>query len=194
VQPCCVDYYPSWVDDADQLFTRLRDEILWEQHTITLYGRSVPTPRLTAWMADAPYRYSGIVNEPAPWPQALVELLERLLDELGVDFNSCLANFYRDGTDSMGYHSDDEPELGHRPTIASISLGDRRRFVLRHRISRARWSWELGQGDLLVMRDESQSHYAHAVPKTSRPVGPRLNLTFRRFRQLVEFDTLETSR
>jgi alkylated DNA repair dioxygenase AlkB len=182
VQPCCADYYPSWVDNADQLFTRLRDEILWEQHTITLYGRSVPTPRLTAWMADAPYRYSGIVNEPAPWPQALGELLERLLDELGVDFNSCLANFYRDGTDSMGYHSDDEPELGHRPTIASISLGDRRRFVLRHRISRARWSWELGQGDLLVMRDESQSNYAHAVPKTSRPVGPRLNLTFRRFK------------
>jgi alkylated DNA repair dioxygenase AlkB len=81
----------------------------------------------------------------------------------------------------MGYHSDNEPELGPRPTIASISLGDRRRFVLRHRTSGERWSWDLGQGDLLVMRDESQSDYGHAVPKTTRPVEPRMNLTFRRF-------------
>ena len=101
--------------------------------------------------------------------------------ELAVAFNSCLANLYRDGSDSMGYHSDDEPELGPEPTIASISLGARRRFVLRHRISREQWAWELGEGDLLVMRDESQRDYAHAVPKTSRPIGPRMNLTFRQF-------------
>jgi alkylated DNA repair dioxygenase AlkB len=90
----------------------------------------------------------------------------------------------------MGYHSDNEPELGPRPTIASVSLGDRRRFVLRHRKSGARWSWNLGYGDLLVMRDESQSDYAHAIPKTSRPVGPRMNLTFRSF----SASALETSR
>jgi alkylated DNA repair dioxygenase AlkB len=188
--PDCVDYYPGWVKEADQLFARLRADVAWEQHTITLYGRSVLTPRLTAWMGDGPYRYSGIVNEPAPWPQALAALRERLRDELGVDFNSCLANLYRNGTDSMGYHSDNEPELGPRPTIASISLGDRRRFVLRQRTTGTRWSWELGHGDLLVMRDESQSDYAHAVPKTSRPVGPRMNLTFRCFRPT----SLETSR
>jgi alkylated DNA repair dioxygenase AlkB len=82
----------------------------------------------------------------------------------------------------MGYHSDNEPELGPQPTIASISLGDRRRFVLRDRVSGERWSWDLGHGDLLVMRGESQSAFAHAVPKTSRPVGPRMNLTFRCFR------------
>jgi alkylated DNA repair dioxygenase AlkB len=188
--PDCIDYYPRWVDDADQLFALLRDEIAWEQHTITLYGRTAPTPRLTAWMGDGAYRYSGIVNVPAPWPGALAELRERLRDELDVDFNSCLANLYRDGTDSMGYHSDNEPELGPRPTIASISLGDRRRFVLRHRSTGARWSWDLGHGDLLVMRDESQSDYAHAVPKTSHPVGPRMNLTFRCFQSVA----LETSR
>jgi alkylated DNA repair dioxygenase AlkB len=182
VQPRCVDYYPGWVEDADQLFARFRSEIAWEQHTIRLYGRSLRTPRLTAWMGDAPYRYSGIVNEPTPWPQAVADLRERLRDELDVDFNSCLANLYRDGTDSMGYHSDDEPELGPRPTIASISLGDRRPFVLRHRSTGERWSCHLGHGDLLVMRDETQSDYAHAVPKTSRPVGPRMNLTFRHFR------------
>lgn len=191
--PKCVDYYPGWVNDADQLFGVLRGDIAWEQHTITLYGRSVPTPRLTAWMADTAYRYSGIVNEPAPWPEPLAELRERLRNELGVSFNSCLANLYRDGTHSMGYHSDDEPELGPRPTIASISLGDRRRFVLRHRMTRERWSWDLGHGDLLVMRDESQRDFAHAVPKTSRPVGPRMNLTFRCFRQSHGVEALETS-
>jgi alkylated DNA repair dioxygenase AlkB len=186
----CIDYYPGWVGDADRLFTVLQKEIAWEQHALTLYGRTMPTPRLTAWMGDGVYRYSGIVNEPGPWPEALAELRERLRDQLSVDFNSCLANFYRDGADSMGYHSDNEPELGPQPTIASVSLGDRRRFVLRHRMSGARWTWELGHGDLLVMRDESQSDYAHAVPKTSRPVGPRMNLTFRCFGP----SALETSR
>lgn len=181
--PCtrCIDYYPDWVDDADQLFKLLWEEIAWEQHTTKLYGRAGLTPRLTAWMGDGPYRYSGIVNEPTAWPRALVERRERLQDELGVEFNSCLVNLYRDGADSMGYHSDNEPELGAQPTIASISLGDRRRFVLRHRSTGERWSWDLGHGDLLVMRDESQSNYAHAIPKTSRQVGPRMNLTFRRF-------------
>lgn len=181
MHPRCIDYYPDWVDDADQLFKLLWEEIAWEQHTIKLYGRAVLTPRLTAWMGDGPYRYSGIVNEPTAWPRALVERRERLQDELGVEFNSCLVNLYRDGADSMGYHSDNEPELGAQPTIASISLGDRRRFVLRHRSTGERWSWDLGHGDLLVMRDESQSNYAHAIPKTSRQVGPRMNLTFRRF-------------
>ena len=179
--PGCVDYYPSWVEAADRLFGVLADEIAWEQHVSTLYGRTTPTPRLTAWMGDGVYRYSRIVNEPAPWPEALAGLRERLRQELGVDFNSCLANLYRDGTDSVGYHSDDESELGPRPTIASVSLGDRRRFVLRHRETLARWSWDLGEGDLLIMRDESQSDYAHAVPKTARQVGPRMNLTFRHF-------------
>ena len=177
----CVDFYPGWVADPEGLFAELHNEIAWEQHAVTLYGRTMPTPRLTAWMGDSSYRYSGIVNEPSPWPRALAEMREELRHQVDVDFDSCLANLYRDGTDSMGYHSDDEAELGPRPTIASVSLGDRRRFVLRHRVTRERWTWELGHGDLLVMRDESQSDYAHAVPKTSRPVGPRMNLTFRCF-------------
>jgi alkylated DNA repair dioxygenase AlkB len=177
--PSCVDYWPHWVDDHQSLFDRLRDEISWEQHEITVFGRTVPIPRLTAWMGDAAYRYSGIVNEPIPWPSAVAAIRERLERELGVGFNSCLANLYRDGSDSMGFHSDDEPELGPEPTIASISLGARRRFVLRHRVNGERWTWDLGEGDLLVMRDESQREYAHALPKTARRIGPRMNLTFR---------------
>jgi alkylated DNA repair dioxygenase AlkB len=179
--PGCVDYYPCWVDDAGRLFDVLQDQIAWEQHAVTLYGRTMPAPRLSVWIGDSAYRYSGIVHEPAPWLEPLAELRDRLRRELGMTFNSCLANLYRNGTDSMGFHSDNEPELGPRPLIASVSLGDRRRFVLRHRVTRERWSWDLGQGDLLVMRNESQSEYAHAVPKVSQPVGPRMNLTFRVF-------------
>jgi alkylated DNA repair dioxygenase AlkB len=132
-------------------------------------------------MGEAAYAYSGLVNEPKPWPPALAALRDRLVAECGVGYNSCLANLYRDGSDSMAYHSDDEPELGPRPTIASVSLGARRRFSLRHRATRERWSLELGEGDLLLMSAESQSDYAHAVPKTSKAVCPRLNLTFRLF-------------
>ncbi|HEX8508692.1 MAG TPA: alpha-ketoglutarate-dependent dioxygenase AlkB [Propionibacteriaceae bacterium] len=179
-EPGCVRVIPGWAPRG--AFAELRDQIEWEQHDITMFGRTVPTPRLTAWMADGPYRYSGIVNQPQPWPAALVRLRHQLVTELDVAFNSCLANLYRDGADSMGWHSDDEPELGGQPTIASLSLGDRRTFALRHRVTRQRWDWALGEGDLLVMTAESQRDYAHAVPKTSRPVGPRMNLTFRMFR------------
>ena len=179
--PVCIAYHPGWVADAAELYDRLANELVWEHPEITMFGRRHLTPRLTAWLGEGSYTYSGIVNQPQPWPPVLLAVRDRLADELDVTFDSCLANLYRDGTDSMGYHSDDEPELGPRPVIASVSLGARRRFVVRHRVTRERWVWELGEGDLLVMREESQSDYAHAVPKTTRPLGPRLNLTFRRY-------------
>jgi len=180
--PACVELRRGWVAEPDVVFARLGEETAWEQHDITLFGRTVPTPRLTAWTGDHAYRYSGIRNEPRAWSPTLRALRDRLVTELEAPFDSCLANLYRDGSDSMGWHSDDEPELGPRPTIASVSLGQPRRFLLRHRESGRRWSVELGDGDLLVMRAESQSDYRHAVPKTARRVGPRMNLTFRCFR------------
>jgi len=180
--PDCVRCLPGWLgSNAEPMFAELRAALAWEQRDISLFGRTVPTPRLTVWVGDAAYRYSGVVNEPSPWPATLAEIRDRLVTELGVPFNSCLVNLYRDGSDSMGYHSDNEPELGDRPAIASVSLGARRTFLLRHRTSRERWSWELGEGDLLLMTGESQSDYAHAVPKTARPIGARMNLTFRVF-------------
>jgi len=179
--PPCVDYRPGWLPDAAAEFAALVEQITWEQRDITLFGRTVPTPRLTSWMGDAPYVYSGVVNDPAPEPPRLTAIRARLVAELGVAFNSCLANLYRDGSDSMGWHRDNEPELGPRPVIASVSLGARRRFAFRHRASGRRWTFDLGEGDLLVMRDDAQSAYEHAVPKTARVLGPRLNLTFRRF-------------
>jgi alkylated DNA repair dioxygenase AlkB len=183
--PECVELRPGWVRNPEEVLGRLLEETAWGQHAITLFGRTVPTPRLTAWTGEHAYRYSGIVNEPRPWSPTLQALRDRLVAELGAPFDSCLANLYRDGADSMGWHSDDEPELGPRPTIASVSLGARRRFLLRHRASGQRWSVELGEGDLLVMRDESQSDYRHAVPKTTRALGPRMNLTFRCFSPLA---------
>jgi alkylated DNA repair dioxygenase AlkB len=177
--PPCFRYRPGWVPDADRLFADLVDLIAWEQKDITIAGRTTPTPRLTCWMGEAAYTYSGIRNEPRPLPPVLDNLQQRLAAETGAAFNSCLANLYRDGRDSMGYHSDDEPELGPRPTIASVSLGAARRFLIRRSADGQRWALDLGAGDLLIMSGESQAEFRHAVPKTSRPVGPRMNLTFR---------------
>jgi alkylated DNA repair dioxygenase AlkB len=127
------------------------------------------------------YRYSGTEFEPRAWPGILLTIRARLADELGLDFNSVLANRYRDGRDAMGWHSDDERELGSAPTIASLSLGATRRFVLKHRLHPERkLALDLPRGSLLVMSGATQRHYRHALPRTARPVGERINLTFRR--------------
>jgi alkylated DNA repair dioxygenase AlkB len=159
----------------------LVDVIAWDQPTVTVFGRRHPTPRLTAWYGDGAYSYSGITHPPAPFPDPLAAIRDLLVETTGTRFNSCLANLYRDGGDSMGAHSDNEPELGPQPTIASVSLGARRRFVMTHIESGERFTWSLGGGDLLVMSGASQAEYRHAVPKTSARVGTRLNLTFRTF-------------
>jgi alkylated DNA repair dioxygenase AlkB len=124
------------------------------------------------------------VFHPRPWADALAGLRDRLETHTGVRFTGVLANYYRDGRDSMGWHADDERELGPTPDdirVASISLGAPRRFVLRSRgvDPSRRIELALGHGDLLIMAGTTQRHYQHAVPKTARPVGPRLNLTFR---------------
>jgi alkylated DNA repair dioxygenase AlkB len=147
-----------------------------------MFGRWVDSPRLSCWIGDpdARYRYSGQTFEPHPWPQVLLPLRVRLRKELGIDFNSVLANLYRDGRDAMGWHSDDEPELGAEPVIASVSLGAARRFVLRRRDDHTvRNAFLLEPGSLLVMRGSSQRDWQHALPRTAKPVGPRINLTFR---------------
>ena len=178
---------PHWLvpEAADGLFAALRDGIAWETHRIRLFGREVDSPRLSCWIGDpdAVYRYSGTRFEPRPWPWLLRPIRGRLAHEHGVVFNSVLANLYRDGRDSMGWHSDDEPELGPAPVIASISLGAARRFVLKHRREPDRkLALELGHGSLLVMAGATQRNYRHALPRTARPVGERINLTFRQVR------------
>ncbi|MDQ3288163.1 MAG: alpha-ketoglutarate-dependent dioxygenase AlkB [Pseudomonadota bacterium] len=177
-------YDPHWLGrgDADALFGALRRELEWEVHRIRLFGRTVDSPRLSCWTGDpdARYRYSGADFEPHPWPAVLLPIRDRLSGELGTGFNSVLANLYRSGTDAMGWHSDDERELDPQPVIASVSLGATRRFVLRHRTQPDRkLALELAPGSLLVMAGDTQRHYRHALPRTRRVVGERINLTFR---------------
>jgi alkylated DNA repair dioxygenase AlkB len=168
--------------EAAAAFVALRHATPWEIHVIRLFGKPVDSPRLSAWIGDAgvAYRYSGTRFEPHPWPPALAALRDRVAAAAGTRFNSVLANLYRDGRDCMGWHSDDERELGTRPVIASLSLGAERRFRLRHRQHpQHALDLELAPGSLLLMRGDTQRHHRHALPRTAKPVGERINLTFR---------------
>lgn len=179
-----ITYNPAWLppDEADALFSTLRTTIPWETHRIKLFGREIDSPRLSCWIGDpgTDYKYSGVRFAPHPWPEALLPIRERLVRELGVPFNSVLANLYRDGKDSMGWHSDNEPELGSEPVIASVSLGAERRFAMKQRIAQAKTELKLSNGSLLVMRGSTQRHWKHALPKAGKIRAERLNLTFRR--------------
>ncbi|MCG8424753.1 MAG: alpha-ketoglutarate-dependent dioxygenase AlkB [Proteobacteria bacterium] len=182
--------WQHWIgpDVAEVYFERLRDELPWRQETITIAGRQILQPRLSAWIGDAEavYVYSGLTNRPGPWTATLRELRMRLQCSLGTPFNSVLANYYRSERDSMGWHADNEPELGGDPTIASLSFGAARRFILKHKKRKhARVALSLGSGSLLVMRGTTQRYWKHSVPKENAPRGQRINLTFRLVRGRV---------
>jgi len=161
---------------------RLVAESDWRQDAIRLYGREMRQPRLHAWYGEpeAVYTYSGLRNVPLPWTPLLAELRGIVEGAAGARFNSVLLNLYRDGRDSMGMHCDDEPELGRQPVIASLSLGATRTFILRHRREKGLKPVRvpLGEGDLLVMRGDTQANWAHGINKAAQ-AGARLNLTFR---------------
>jgi len=168
---------------AQDWFRRLHSEIPWERHRLRLFGREVDSPRLSCWIgdADAVYTYSGTRFTPHPWSPACAELREEISVLCGERYNSVLGNLYRDGRDSMGWHSDDEAELGPQPCIASLSLGATRRFRLRHRCDPAqRLELDLASGSLLLMSGATQRNYRHDLPKSARVIEPRINLTFRR--------------
>jgi alkylated DNA repair dioxygenase AlkB len=168
---------------ADAYFAELLDIAEWTQHIIRIRGREVASPRLSAWYGDpdAHYTYSGLSLEPRPWLPVILELKARIGAVCDAPFNSVLLNLYRDGADSMGWHSDDEPELGERPVIASLSLGATRRFRLRHRRRKELEpvAIDLESGSLLIMEGDTQRFWKHQVPKTRRVSEPRINLTFR---------------
>jgi alkylated DNA repair dioxygenase AlkB len=181
-----VRFEPDWLDvtEADALFHELRNGVAWSQGTITMFGRELLEPRLTAWFGDADYTYSGRTVRASPWPSFLASLRERVERVAEASFNAVLLNLYRDGRDSMGLHSDDEPELGPDPMIASVSLGAARKFVLVPKRKSARrrggYELELPHGSLLVMTGACQRHYRHGVPKQPGVARERINLTFRR--------------
>jgi alkylated DNA repair dioxygenase AlkB len=166
-----------------EVLERLIAEIPWRSEEVVMWWRRMPQPRLTAWYGDAgaSYAYSGIELHPLPWTPILLNLKTRIEELVGVTFNSVLLNYYRDHQDSVGFHSDDEPELGERPVIASLSLGEERIFVLKHKTLKyvEPVRLRLASGSLLLMKGDTQRCWRHGVPKDSRPCGPRINLTFR---------------
>jgi alkylated DNA repair dioxygenase AlkB len=169
-------------EEADRLYVALRAGIDWQQEEILIFGKRRRVPRLVAWHgdSDATYTYSGTAHTPLPWTDELVLVRERLQSLTGHRYNSVLLNLYRDGRDGMGWHADDEPELGPQPVIASVSLGATRRFRLRHRRrSDLSCVLDLDHGDLLLMSGRTQHDWQHALAKTARPVGERINLTYR---------------
>lgn len=166
---------------ADALLDLLWRELKWEQYRIRLFGRLIAQPRLSAWCCDPGvlYRYSGLELPQAAWHPELDGLRNELQRVLDTEFNSVLANAYRNGRDSMGWHADDERELGPEPLIASISLGATRRFLVREKSGGPSSGLNLEHGSLLVMSGRSQERTLHSIPKTRKEVTLRINLTFR---------------
>ena len=178
------DFIPR--PQSDAYLAALLGLVDWEQHVIRIHGREVASPRLSAWYGDpgAHYSYSGLSLEPRPWLPVIAELKARVEAACDAPFNSVLLNLYRDGVDSMGWHSDDERELGERPVIASLSLGATRRFRLRHRRRKELEpvAISLESGSLLIMKGDTQRFWKHQIAKTKRVVAARVNLTFRNVR------------
>ncbi len=180
------NFYPPSVSNA--FLSELTSELAWEQGEITLFGKKVLEPRLSAWYGDAgkTYTYSGKKQEPLPWQSGLLQIKtdaeNAIVEHLKFDIylNSVLCNYYRNGQDSMGFHADNEKELGKNPTIASINFGETRRFQFRRRDDKTvKYELELTHGSLLVMAGAMQHHWLHAVPKEPKRTKPRINLTFR---------------
>lgn len=148
-----------------------------------VWGKRHPQPRLIAWYGDRGrgYTYSGIRLEPLPWNETLLKIKDHVEHLTASMFNSVLLNYYRDQNDSMGFHSDDEPELGPQPVIASLSLGERRTFVLKHKNRKDLKPVKIAleSGSLLVMKGDTQKNWKHGIDKETRPCGPRVNMTFR---------------
>lgn len=171
-------------ESAETLLHHLIETISWRSESIVLWGKTHAQPRLIAWYGDEGkrYTYSGLTLVPLPWTPLLAHLRQRVEQLTAAHFNSVLLNYYRDGHDSMGFHSDDEPELGPNPIIASLSLGEERVFILKHRTKRhvkpVRMS--LASGSVLLMQGETQRYWKHGIEKDKRACGPRINLNFRR--------------
>lgn len=181
-QGAWLSYDPQWLDEqeADQIQQALLADYDWQARTIIAGHKQVVQPRLMAWAGELPYHYSGQTLEPCPLSPTLKALNETLSQLCGVAFNHVVLNLYRDGHDHVGMHADDEPELGHNPVIASVSLGEARRFYMENRHKRSRKkTLRLTHGSLLIMGGSFQHKWRHALLKQPQVTEPRLNLTFR---------------
>lgn len=191
-----VYYLPSTpLPEPDSaLLNSLIEQVPWRQEQVLVWGKRHLQPRLVAWYGDKDrsYTYSGIHLVPLPWTDLLMKLKDSVEAIAKAPFNSVLLNYYRHQRDSMGFHSDDEPELGKNPVIGSLSLGEERAFILKHKTRKdiAPVRLQLASGSLLLMKGETQRNWKHGIDKQSRPCGPRVNLTFRRIlSETAEFTT-----
>jgi len=177
------NYQPAYISsgNATVLFENLWRDLAWKHYKIKMFGRKVLQPRLTAWYSDPDvvYQYSGLTLQPTAWHAKLDQLRNSIQSDLEISINSVLANAYRNGADSMGWHADNEPELGCEPVIASISLGAKRRFLIRRGRRGPSQGIDMEHGSLLLMTGRSQQDYQHCLPKTKKNPGLRINLTFR---------------
>jgi len=166
-------------EECAEAFSGLLAETPWEDHVFSMFGREVPMPRRIAWYGPLPYAYSGVFHAPRPFTRRLLALQARVEAATGLPFNTVLLNLYRDGQDSMGWHSDDDYDAGGQPAIASLSLGASRRFLLAHKRLKRRAAIELTVGSVLLMEAGTQALWRHSLPRVSGEVGARINLTFR---------------
>ena len=167
--------------DSNELLKKLISDLPWESMAIKMFGKDITIPRLQCWVGDkgCDYKYSGKKLNRQDWTTDLIMIREKIYKELNIDFNSVLVNYYRDGKDSMGWHSDNESELGPNPTIASISLGSERDLVFRNRINKEVLPIPQTHGCLILIDGKTQKNWQHAIKKTRKVIGPRINLTFR---------------
>jgi alkylated DNA repair dioxygenase AlkB/uncharacterized protein YerC len=170
-------------EESQNLFLELLNQITWQQENIKRFGKLIPLPRLTAWYGDSSksYTYSGITMNPLIWTPPLLRIKNKIEKITKHRFNSVLLNQYRHGKDSVAWHSDDEPELGKEPIIASVSFGATRQFMLKHKFKAEKEpiTLNLNSGSLLLMKGKTQECWLHQVPKTENEVATRINLTFR---------------
>ena len=181
---CEISYTKDFIDSekADQLYDYFIKNVSWQQDTIKVFGKTYPQPRLTALYGNngKSYSYSNITMQPHPFDKMLEDLKIKIEEAAQTTFTTCLLNLYRDGSDSNGWHADDEAELGSNPVIASVSLGQERYFQMRHRtLKDQKFKILLEHGSLLLMQGPTQHFWLHQLPKTKKTLEPRINLTFR---------------
>lgn len=177
-------YYPNFLGEkeAGDYFLRLQHEINWEREVVKMFGKTHVLSRKTAWFADegASYRYGGTVKKAQAWNSLMRKLKRATENFLNQAFNSCLLNYYPDGSSGMSWHSDNEPEIDPTTSIASLSFGAERKFSLKHKKIKEKQAVFLKPGSLLEMKPGTQQHWLHAMPKSKKIDSPRVNLTFRK--------------
>ena len=174
---------------ASQWFDTLLTQTPWQHDEVEVFGKRIVTARKVAWYGDAAYFYSGVLKQPLPWSEAMLALKALVEQHTGHHFNSCLVNLYENGSQGVGWHSDDETTLGKEPIIASLSLGATRRFCFKHKIHALKCEMALESGQLILMHGSLQRHWLHAIPKAAQVHAARINLTFRQIHSAAQISS-----